>query len=326
VPNRTTALAFALALPLLAACGSDPAQPKGPNDFASTPTVNLPGPQGVTPPGAAAPGDPTALPGVDTKDLTGREFRLWWNLTHQLYAPCPDQAVSVAQCVKESRSCAACVPAAQLLANKVRDGGTADDLRATYAARFGPNLKKVDVADSPARGPADAPVTVMVWSDFQCPHCRMTLPILDKVFDKYAPRVRLVHKFYPLQAHTHAEGSARAAIAAQNQGKYWEMERLLFGHQDAQTQGDLDNYAKELKLDLQKFHADMSAEKTTKIIDRDRADADKAGLNGTPFILINGREFDLTYFHPDRDLDAWVALELELLGKKAAAPQPAAQR
>jgi DSBA-like thioredoxin domain-containing protein len=129
-----------------------------------------------------------------------------------------------------------------------------------------------------------------------------------------------VHKFYPLHFHTRAEPAARAAIAALDQGRYWEMERALFDHQGEQTDVDFDRYAKELGLDLARFHEDMRADRTTKILERDRADADRAGLTGTPFILINGREFDLNYFHPDVDLEPWVALELELVqGRQAVA-------
>jgi len=174
----------------------------------------------------------------------------------------------------------------------------------------------VDVAGSPARGPADAPVTIVVWSDFECPHCKHTLPILDRVFEKHAPRVRLVHKFYPLRQHSHAEPAARAAIAAQNQGRYWEMERKLFDHQEELSDSDLVHYAEELKLDLGRFKADLGAERTTKILERDHQDAERAGLSGTPFILVNGREFDSAHFHADPDLDDWVSLELELVGKR----------
>jgi protein-disulfide isomerase len=182
--------------------------------------------------------------------------------------------------------------------------------------RFGPDVKPVDVADSPSRGPADAPVTIVVWSDFGCPHCKHAMPLLDKVFERHAPRVRLVHKFYPLRQHVHSGPAARAAIAAQNQGRYWEMEHLLFENQDAQDDGDLDRYARELKLDLKRFHADMDSPRTAKIITRDHDDAERAGLNGTPHILINGRAFDSAHFNLNLDLDAWVTLEIELGGPK----------
>ena len=315
---RTSFLPSALlALVALAACSGEPAHSKTPTD-----EVVLPHPEGastyVVPPVGEGSGEPKALPGIDTDKLSLRERGLFWDLVSQLYAPCTEQAVSIAQCVQESRPCAACRPAATLLADKVHQGATAEEGRSVYAMRFGPNLKKVDVADSPAKGPVDAPVTIVVWSDFQCPHCRIALPMLEGAFDKFSPKVRLVHKFYPLHAHTTAEPAARAAIAAQNQGRYWEMERLLFGHQDAQQPKDFDDYARQLRLDPQRFRADEASDATTKIIARDRADADRLGLNGTPFILINGREFDLSFFHLESDLEAWISLEVELAGKAPA--------
>jgi protein-disulfide isomerase len=315
-----------LALVALTACGFDSGHVKTPAD-----EVVVPHPDGapayVVPPAGEGANEPKPLPGIDTDKLSLRERGLFWDLVSQLYAPCTEQAVSIAQCVQESRPCAACRPAATLLADKVHQGATAEEGRTVYATRFGPNVKKVDIADSPAKGPADAPVTIIVWSDFQCPHCRIALPMLEGIFDKFSPKVRLVHKFYPLHSHTTAEPAARAAIAAQNQGRYWEMERLLFGHQDAQQPKDLDDYARQLRLDPQRFRADQASDTAAKIIARDRADADRSGLNGTPFILINGREFDLSFFHLESDLEAWIALEVELAGKSpVVAAKSAASR
>ena len=257
---------------------------------------------------------PRSLPGLEGIELDTRENNLFWGLVSQLYAPCPSEAVSIAQCVEESRPCPACRPAARLLAEKVRAGATGDQARELYGVRFGPNLKQVDPADSPSRGPADAPVTIIVFSDFECPHCRHAMPLLERALEKFSPRVRLVHKFYPLRQHSNAEGAARAAIAAQNQGKYWEMERMLFGHQSELGESDLDRYAKQLGLDMQRFRADLKAPQTTKTLERDHADGERAGLSGTPFILVNGREFDSAYFHVEPDLDAWIRLELSLAG------------
>lgn len=303
---------LAMTLALVAGCDglSQPQTPK------QTVVVALPGPAGAKPLEGATD-EPSALPGVKTDDLDDRERRAWWKLVNTLYAPCSDQAVSIRQCVAQERPCAACRPAASLLAAKVHEGAGMDQARALYAIRFGPETKKIEVYDSPSRGPVEAPVTIVVWSDFECPHCRMAMPILDRAVSKLHPKVRVVHKFYPLHQHTYAEGAARAAIAAKNQDKYWEMERLLFEHQSQQTDADLDSYAQQLRLDTKRFRADMSAQKTTEIIARDRADAEKVGLDGTPFIVINGRQFDSSYFHLDSDLEPWLALEIELTSSRA---------
>lgn len=84
-----------------------------------------------------------------------RERYSWWQLVSQLFTPCSDQAVSLAQCVRESRPCPACLPGARLLADKIRGGLSATQAQGAYGVRFGPNVEAVNAADSPARGPAD---------------------------------------------------------------------------------------------------------------------------------------------------------------------------
>jgi hypothetical protein len=302
---------MAIGLMVLAGCsgGSRP-------QFArEIPTVILPGPPGA-PKLVAATSDPRNLPGVDTSSLVERERKIWWKLVNELYAPCSSEAVSIGHCVEQARQCAACTPAAQFLVDRVRRGAAPDEARSAYGMRFGPNFKKVEIADSPSRGPLDAPVTILVWSDFECPHCRMAMPLLERLFTRFSPKIRLVHKFYPLRSHSNAEASARAAIAAQNQGRYWEMEQVLFDHQSEQTDADLERYATTLQLDMKRWRADLRAPKTDAVLARDRADADRSGLTGTPFILINGREFDLGQFQLQGDLEAWVALEVDLTNNR----------
>lgn len=310
---------FAGALALVVGCSSTSNDPQFAEGGAGT--VVLPGP-----PGAerlrVSPSDPQDLPGVDTSDLVAREKRQWWKLVSQLYSPCPEEAVSIAQCVKEQRPCAACPAAAQMLASRVRAGATVAESEAAYGARFGPNIKKPDLTGSPSRGPEDALVTVVVWSDFQCPACKRAMPVIDEAVEKHAAHVRLVHKMYPLKFHTHAEVAAKAAVAAHNQGRYWQFEKLLFDNQHALTETDLDKYAKAVGLDMTRFHADMASEKTAAVIQRDKSEADKAGLNGTPFILVNGREVISGLFPLESELEPWIALDVDLArrGKVVSAP------
>lgn len=309
--RATELLLLALALP---ACGGSTSAAPDPAAPAAASAAGRPAEKPPLPV-AAITEPPRSLPGLESLTLADREKALFWQILSQLYAPCPSEAVSIRQCIEERRPCAACTPAAQFLGERIRDGATADEAREVFATRFGANVKQVEVADSPTLGPADAPVTIMVWSDFECPHCKNALPVIERVVEKHAGKVRLVHKFYPLRQHTHAAAAARAAIAAQSQGRYWEMERLLFDNQDDQTDSDLLRYAKSLNLDLNRFKADIAADRTTRILARDHDDAERAGLTGTPFILINGREFDNAHFHVNLDLDAWITLELELVAK-----------
>lgn len=298
---------------MLGGCGGGSGPGPGAPVDAKRAAPSLPGPAGA--PELTAQGSPkTALPGVDTSELSEREKALFGKLAAELYAPCPEQAVSVAQCVEEARPCPACPKAARFLADRAHRGASAMETRSAYAIRFGPDVKQIAIGDSPSRGPEDAKVTIVVWSDFECPHCRMVLPILDRILAANTKQVRLVHKFYPLKSHTRAEPAARAAIAAKNQGRYWEMEDLLFKNQQRLSDADLDQYAGSLKLDMRRFHGDLQAPATTDAIARDRAEADRLGLTGTPFIFINGRPFDFDYFHVNEDLEPWIALELELGG------------
>ena len=134
------------------------------------------------------------------------------------------QAVPLDVCIEEKRPGHACGPAARFLADRVKAGLATSDIQRAYGMRFGSDVRPVDIADSPMKGDGNAPVTLMVWSDFECPACKRIVPMIERVFSAHAKDVRLVHKLYPLPKHPHSEIAARASYAAKLQGKYWEME------------------------------------------------------------------------------------------------------
>jgi hypothetical protein len=117
--------------------------------------------------------------------------------------------------------------------------------------------------------------------------------------------VRFAFKFYPLPSHPHAEVAARAAVAAHRQGKFWEMHHVLFASRGRLEQTDLDSYAKQLGLDLSRFHADMQSPETTARIERDKKLGEDLQIGGTPTIFINGRLYD-----GHQDMNEWIDLEL----------------
>jgi thiol-disulfide isomerase/thioredoxin len=269
------------------------------------------------------------LAGVDTGSLTAREKKDWSTWVSELLAPCPSEPVSVAQCVKESRKCAKCLPAARLLVKQVRAGKSRSQAEEAFFARFAADrVKAIDPSDSPSKGPATAPVTIVEWADFECPHCRHAAPVLEKLVEAHPGKVRVVYKFYPLQAHVHGESAARAAAAAMKQGKFWEMHHILFEHQEAMEPRDIEKYARQIGLDFAKWKADWESEATADRVTRDRKQGDLLALSGTPAIFINGREFDLTKFEMNEDMDEWVAVELELgaTGPVVPANELAAQK
>lgn len=265
------------------------------------------------------------LPGVDTSQLTAREKREWSAHVSEQLAPCADQPVSIAQCVQEKRPCAACLPAAKYLLDQVQKGRTRAQAEAAYRARFAPDqVKPIELTGSPSKGPTDAPIVIVEWADFECPACRAAVPVIDGVLAKHPNDVRLVFKNFPLEIHQNAESAARAAMAADRQGKFWQMHHDLFMSEAPLTKGTIDGIAKKLGLDMAQFGKDLESEATADRVARDRKQGDAVRLHATPTIYVNGREFS---YADDlgAELDAWIELELELLGKKPspAAPQPA---
>jgi protein-disulfide isomerase len=278
---------------------------------------------GEASPGRSEPKD-VNLPGVDTSALTGREKSEWSSLVSELLAPCADQPVSVAKCVSEARSCKACAPAARYLGEQVRRGRTRSQAEASYRARFSADkVKNVVLGDSPAKGPPDAPVLLVEFADFECPFCGAVKPVVDSLFEKFPGRVRLVFKHFPLPMHQNAEKAARAAVAAQKQGKFWEMHRELFDNQSALDAANIEQFAQKIGLNLEQFRKDRDSEAVADAVAKDRKQGESLDLQGTPSIFINGRLFPSSQEF-DQDIEEWISLEIELVTGTAAAPQPVA--
>ena len=269
-------------------------------------------------PSTTAEAKDIVLPSVDTSAMTPRERHEWSAAVAEALAPCPSVPVSVAQCVQESRPCGSCVEAAKWMARAVRDGASADQIRHAYKERFDPSMvKTLPIDGSPTRGPDDARVTIVEFADFECPHCREAVPQIDAVLAAHPGKVRLIYKSYTLPFHAHGEPAARAAFAAASQGKFWEMEHLLFERQQNLEAADLDRYAHMLNLDVPKWKIEMDAPAVSERIAHDHQLGEEMKLKGTPTIYINGRELDV---EQDESLESRVAAELGVPAVAASAP------
>lgn len=140
-----------------------------------------------------------------------------------------------------------------------------------------------------SKGSESARVTIVEFSDFQCPFCARAVPTLRQIHERYGADVRIVWKHLPLPIHKDAVPSALAAEAAGKQGRFWEFHDKLFASQDRLASDDLRLYARELQLDMTRFEADLGNTENQKKIEADVAEAVALGITGTPGFFVNGR-------------------------------------
>ncbi|MFO0621350.1 MAG: thioredoxin domain-containing protein [Polyangia bacterium] len=149
-------------------------------------------------------------------------------------------------------------------------------------------IYKALIGDAPMKGPANAKVTIVQWSDFQCPFCSRVEPTITQLMKEYPKEVRVIFKQLPLPFHNNAHIAAEAALAANEQGKFWEMHAKMFANQQALDRPNLDKYAQELGLNMKKFAAALDSGKYKAKVDAEMAEGNKIGANGTPAFFING--------------------------------------
>ena len=144
-----------------------------------------------------------------------------------------------------------------------------------------------------ANGPADAPVTLVEYGDYECPYCGMAYQVVKSAQRELGKQLRFVFRNFPLaEAHPHARNAAQAAEAAAAQGKFWEMHDMLFEHQEALEAEDIIGYAKSLGLDMVKFARDLQDATYAKRVRDDFRSGVKSGVNGTPTFFINGSRYE----------------------------------
>jgi protein-disulfide isomerase len=279
----------------------------------------------------AGEGDPTkeksgpdpaviTLEGIDTAPLTPRERKEWSQYVGEFLSPCPNVPVPIAQCVREKRDCNRCTPAAKHVLKGVKDGMSREQIEKSYKNRFDPaNVKNVPIDGSPTKGPEGAPITMVEFADFQCPHCAEFAPMLDKLIEQRKGEIRFVYKLYVLGKFPQSETAARAAFAAGKQGKFWEMHHLIFANQQRLSMQDLDAMAAQLGLDVSRMHADMQSQEATDRLAKDRKLGEDLRIEGTPAIFINGRQYD-----GHQDMNEWLDTELQMAGRAAPAASGAA--
>src|SRR5207302_3324662 len=223
------------------------------------------------------------VPNVDLSGLSDGDKGSLMKL-YQKYPSACGKAQSLEQSLKSDPKCKRSVFAARYMAKLFKLGLLPSEVEEHYADRFGPDVyqyKNIDVKDSPVRGDPGAPIAIVEFSDFQCPHCKHAQLPLEQLLSEF-PQVKLIFKHYPItRAHPYAQGAAQAAVAAGKQGKFWQYhDKLFHGDQEKESPSDLERYARELKLDVPRWKKDMeaAADKVT----RDRGDGEKLNVDSTP--------------------------------------------
>ena len=165
-------------------------------------------------------------------------------------------------------------------------------LRGKSKTRILMDVARVAVAEASAPskgGPVGSPVTIIEFSDFQCPFCSRVNPSIDQAKATFGDKVRFVFRQFPLNIHPQAPKAAEASLCANEQGKFWEMHDALFANQQKLSVPDLKATALTIGVDAAKFDACLDSGKMAEIVARDMADGQTAGVSGTPALFVNGR-------------------------------------
>ncbi len=190
-----------------------------------------------------------------------------------------------------------------------------ESLREKYAVERFLTEPRTEVATEghPAFGPADAPVTIVEFSDFECPYCQRVVPTLDQIKKTYGDKVRIVFRQFPLTIHANAQKAAEASLCAHDQDRFWEMHDLLFEEQKQLGVAQLKEKAERLELDTEQFASCLDSGKYEEQVAQDVREGFVAGVSSTPSFFINGKP--LTGAQPFRAVAAVIDEELNQAGQ-----------
>jgi protein-disulfide isomerase len=207
--------------------------------------------------------------------------------------------MKTAECIMKDTNCSYSRAIAKIAIQGVKDGKSLMEISKLMDASPKAHRPKIleapvtiAVDGAPVKGPADARITLVEFSDFECPYCSAAEKQVDIVMAAYPKDVKLVYKQFPLSMHPHAEIAAEASLAAREQGKFWEMYEVLFKNFRQLSRTSILAMAKDIGLDVDKFKADLDSGKYKAVVEKDVADGESAGVYGTPAFYINGKQYN----------------------------------
>ncbi len=265
------------------------------------------------PAGAAPPA--AELPGVDTDELSAEQKAVLgaWAKDAFCYCGCPH---TVAQCLREHGTCRHAKRMATLAARIVRGGAKRADLEKAldaYYASFDRRVRLETTRFGPPLGNPSAPLTLVEFSDFTCPYCRMVRPKLEAFVQARAERVKLLYKPFPIESHPNALECAQAGEWAREKGRFWAMHDAMFENPGSHAVSDLAALARGIGLEPAELRAAIGDGRYLPRIHESQAEGRAAGLKGTPTLFLNGRMLLLTDYsdealeHTLADEEEWQA-------------------
>ena len=208
--------------------------------------------------------------------------------------PCQDSTESLHQCLQdEDARCALAMQAAVVAGESVRQGLNQTDTlnRIADLVEVAKKTHEFDLENEPHKGPVDAPVTLVEFADFTCPHCKTAAGVMEDIVEKYGDKVVFYYKNFPLSSHDDAVMAASAARAAHRQDKFWAMHDRLFKYQSSLTKEKIRLFAKQLGMNSSKFQKDLQSKTIAQEVNKDKKEGMEAGVNSTPTLFINGRRY-----------------------------------
>ncbi len=241
--------------------------------------------------------------GVDLSKLTDGEKKIFFQVAGKAGSAC-GKAHSLLVSVKQDAKCKRSPFALRYIARLVGSGYVASEVEEAVERRYAQKSVKLDLKDVPFRGDARAPLELVEFVDFQCPHCKGAQPMLHELLDAYRGKLKVYFKHFPLSSHPNAAQAAEVAAAASRQGKFWALAAELWKNQDRMSLGDVEKYAESVGVNWKQL--DLGFGK--KVVARDRAEGEKLKLEGTPTFYLNGRQ--VVDIRDPKDFHEWFEEEL----------------
>ena len=262
-------------------------QPADPTTAGANPVSATAGPVGP---------ELTEAKGVDLSRLTEPQKTSFFQLINSEPSAC-GKAHSLAVSLRDDASCRDSLSVSQFIADALATGASPSDIKDNLEPVVDAlRPREINIKGRPVYGNERAPVTVVVFADFECPHCRQEAPVLRQAIDQFRGRAKLVYKHFPLSGHVRAKAAAIATVAAMEQGKFWEMHDMVFENQTSLEDADIRRFAQKIGLDMARFDAHYNAKKGQDLVEEDRVDGEKLDISGTPAVFVNGRYMNAYLF------------------------------